>query len=104
MMSIIIFFGHNNLLKYKYFNTALGSRSVKYPDDFKLHQHLKKHQEEARIKKLSSGSAIDWGLAEALAIGSLLYQGKNTSFLKSIFIHIFILKKKIIKMTILFWE
>ena len=64
-------------MKLKIFWYCLGSRSVKYPDDFKLHQHLKKHQEEARIKKLSSGSAIDWGLAEALAIGSLLYQGKK---------------------------
>jgi 2-oxoglutarate dehydrogenase complex, dehydrogenase (E1) component, and related enzymes len=29
----------------------------------------------ARLNKMSTGSAIDWATAEALAIGSLLYQG-----------------------------
>ena len=65
-----------DILKY------VGARSVKYPEDFNLHQHLKKTQEDARLKKLISGSSIDWGLAEALALGSLLYQGKIHSALK----------------------
>ena len=67
-----------DILKY------VGARSVKYPDDFNLHQHLKKTQEDARLKKLISGSSIDWGLAEALAIGSLLYQG---TFILKIFLN-----------------
>ena len=59
----------SDVLKY------VGSRSVSYPESFNLHPHLKKTQVEARIKKLTDGSVIDWGLAEALAIGSLLFQG-----------------------------
>ena len=72
-----------DILKY------VGARSVKYPDDFNLHQHLKKTQEDARLKKLISGSSIDWGLAEALAIGSLLYQG---TFILKIFLVRFLVK------------
>lgn len=30
---------------------------------------------EARLKKMESGSNIEWGTAEALAFGSLLLQG-----------------------------
>ena len=40
-----------------------------------LHPHLGKHHVQGRIKKLTEGTKIDFGLAEALAIGSLLYQG-----------------------------
>jgi len=29
------------------------------------------------LKKIESGNALDWSTAEALAIGSLLYQGYN---------------------------
>jgi probable 2-oxoglutarate dehydrogenase E1 component DHKTD1 len=57
-----------DLLKY------VGARSVKYPEEFNIHGHLKKHHVDGRLKKLQSGAAIDWGLAEALALGSLLYQ------------------------------
>ena len=55
----------------------VGSQSVKYPDSFNVHSHLKKHHIEGRIKKLEAGAGIDWGTAEALALGSLLYQGHN---------------------------
>jgi len=55
----------------------VGSKSVQAPEDFNVHSHLKKHHIEGRIKKLESGSGIDWGTAEALAMGSLLYQGFN---------------------------
>lgn len=55
----------------------MGARSVLHPEDFNIHGHLKKMHVEARLKKLQAGSGIDWGLAEALAIGSLLYQGFN---------------------------
>lgn len=39
--------------------------------------NCKKTHVEARLKKLQAGTTIDWGLAEALAMGSLLYQGFN---------------------------
>lgn len=52
----------------------VGAQSVKVPESFNVHSHLKKHHIEARIKKLEAGSGLDWGTAEALAIGSLLYQ------------------------------
>ena len=55
----------------------VGSRSVQVPEDFNLHPHLKKTHVEARLKKLEIGDNIEWGLAEALALGSLLYQGFN---------------------------
>jgi len=55
----------------------VGSKSVQAPEDFNVHSHLKKHHIEGRIKKLESGAGIDWGTAEALAMGSLLYQGFN---------------------------
>jgi len=41
-----------------------------------LHPHLSKHHVEGRLKKLTEEAKIDWGLAEALAVGSILYQGK----------------------------
>jgi len=55
----------------------VGSKSVQAPENFNVHSHLKKHHIEGRIKKLESGSGIDWGTAEALAMGSLLFQGYN---------------------------
>lgn len=53
----------------------VGAKSVETPDSFNIHPHLKKTHVEARLKKLMSGTGIDWATAEALAIGSLLYQG-----------------------------
>ena len=53
----------------------IGGRSVLVPEDFNLHHQLQKTHVEARLKKLQAGTTIDWGLAEALAMGSLLYQG-----------------------------
>merc|ERR1719458_1568693 len=55
----------------------VGARSVKAPEDFNLHPQLKKTQVEARLKKLEAGTGLDWGTCEALAMGSLLYQGWN---------------------------
>lgn len=56
----------------------IGARSVQLPADFNLHPNLKKTHVDARLKKLTTpGSGIEWGLAEALALGSLLYQGYN---------------------------
>lgn len=32
---------------------------------------------KARLKRIESGTQIDWSTAEAMAFGSLLYQGYN---------------------------
>jgi 2-oxoglutarate dehydrogenase complex dehydrogenase (E1) component-like enzyme len=42
-----------------------------------LHSHLNKIHVGARLKRLEGGGSIDWGLAEALSIGTLLYQGRK---------------------------
>ncbi|XP_055630501.1 probable 2-oxoglutarate dehydrogenase E1 component DHKTD1 homolog, mitochondrial isoform X2 [Toxorhynchites rutilus septentrionalis] len=55
----------------------IGRTSVKCPSDFALHPHLKKHHVEARLKRTAEGNRIDWATAEAMAIGSLMYQGFN---------------------------
>ena len=52
----------------------VGGQSVQCPDTFRVHTHLQKHHIEGRQKKLEAGTGLDWGTAEALAIGSLLYQ------------------------------
>lgn len=58
----------------------VGVKSVETPESFHIHPHLKKTHVEARIKKLESGGDVDWATAEALAIGSLLYQGYHVRF------------------------
>ncbi|XP_058443046.1 probable 2-oxoglutarate dehydrogenase E1 component DHKTD1 homolog, mitochondrial isoform X2 [Malaya genurostris] len=55
----------------------IGTTSVSYPAEFTLHPHLRKHHVDARLKKISEGMRIDWATAEAMAIGSLMYQGFN---------------------------
>ncbi|XP_049814379.1 probable 2-oxoglutarate dehydrogenase E1 component DHKTD1 homolog, mitochondrial [Schistocerca nitens] len=55
----------------------IGIKSVTYPDNFSIHSHLQKTHIQGRLKKLADRSNIDWSTAEALAFGSLLYQGYN---------------------------
>merc|ERR1719430_1360167 len=55
----------------------VGSQSVQVPEQFKVHPNLARTHVEARLKKLESGQSLDWGTCEALALGSLLYQGWN---------------------------
>lgn len=55
----------------------IGETSVQYPDDFNIHPHLLKTYIKKRLEKLKSGKDIDWATAEALAFGSLMYQGHN---------------------------
>uniref|UniRef100_T1PCK3 Transketolase n=1 Tax=Musca domestica TaxID=7370 RepID=T1PCK3_MUSDO len=55
----------------------IGQQSVAYPEGFKVHPHLKKTHIDGRRKKLNEGQKIDWATAEALALGSLMYQGYN---------------------------
>lgn len=40
-----------------------------------MHSHLLKTFIKARIAKATTGTKIDWATAEAMALGSLLYQG-----------------------------
>ncbi|GBO15037.1 putative 2-oxoglutarate dehydrogenase E1 component DHKTD1, mitochondrial, partial [Araneus ventricosus] len=58
-----------DLLKY------VGAKSVQLPDNFSIHPTLEKNFVQERLKKLVKGNQIDWATAEALAVGSLLYQG-----------------------------
>ncbi|CAL1263836.1 unnamed protein product [Larinioides sclopetarius] len=60
-----------DLLKY------VGAKSVQLPDNFSIHPTLEKNFVQERLKKLVKGNQIDWATAEALAMGSLLYQGHN---------------------------
>ncbi|XP_065076588.1 probable 2-oxoglutarate dehydrogenase E1 component DHKTD1 homolog, mitochondrial [Ochlerotatus camptorhynchus] len=55
----------------------IARTSVNCPPDFALHPHLRKHHVEARLKKVAEGNRIDWSTAEAMAMGSLMYQGYN---------------------------
>lgn len=42
-----------------------------------IHPHLLKTHVKSRMTRIDSGERIDWSTAEALAIGSLMYQGHN---------------------------
>ncbi|XP_014250511.1 probable 2-oxoglutarate dehydrogenase E1 component DHKTD1, mitochondrial [Cimex lectularius] len=55
----------------------IGEKSVEAPEKFPLHPNLVKNHIQSRLSKLQSGNSLDWGTCEALAIGSLLYQGFN---------------------------
>uniref|UniRef100_A0A182QNH5 Transketolase-like pyrimidine-binding domain-containing protein n=1 Tax=Anopheles farauti TaxID=69004 RepID=A0A182QNH5_9DIPT len=55
----------------------IGRASVTLPEGFHVHPHLQKTHVDARLKRLGEGQRIDWATAEALAIGSLIYQGFN---------------------------
>lgn len=53
----------------------VANKSIEYPDDFKIHLHLLKTHIQGRKKKIQEGVKIDWATAEAMAMGSLLYEG-----------------------------
>ncbi|XP_041347226.1 probable 2-oxoglutarate dehydrogenase E1 component DHKTD1, mitochondrial [Gigantopelta aegis] len=53
----------------------VGAKSVEKPEDWKVHPTIEKTHIERRQHRLTQGTDIDWSTAEALAIGSLLYQG-----------------------------
>ena len=61
----------SSILKY------VGAKSVTNPGDVNLHSQLAKMHVEGRLKRLQSGEGLLWGDCEALALGSLLYQGFN---------------------------
>ncbi|CAG9764871.1 unnamed protein product [Ceutorhynchus assimilis] len=57
--------------------TFLGEKSVKYPENFKIHPTILRGHVKNRLSKVAEGLNIDWSTAEALAIGSLLFEGNN---------------------------
>ena len=54
----------------------IGVVSGTVPEDFKLHRQMAKIF-QARVDMAEKGSGIDWGLAEAMAFGSLLVEGNH---------------------------
>ncbi|XP_032684667.1 probable 2-oxoglutarate dehydrogenase E1 component DHKTD1 homolog, mitochondrial [Odontomachus brunneus] len=60
-----------NLLEY------VGKKSVQVPADFDIYPQVLKSHVQSRLKNIENGNVLDWSTAEALAIGSLLYQGYN---------------------------
>lgn len=62
---------HPELLKY------IGARSVQVPPEATIHPHLDKVLVKERLKRIQQGTNLEWATAEALALGSLLYQGFN---------------------------
>jgi 2-oxoglutarate dehydrogenase E1 component len=54
----------------------IGEALVNYPQDMKLNSKVLRFLEQRKIM-LESGKSLDWGVAEALAYGSLLLEGSN---------------------------
>jgi len=54
----------------------IGNKAGAVPEGFKLHRQMAKIF-KARQEMASEGSGIDWGLAEAMAFGSLLIEGNH---------------------------
>ena len=63
-----------------YILTLIMNLNMCYLQD--IHPHLLKTHVSARQNKLNDGNNIDWATAEALAFGSLLYQGMSVYFIK----------------------
>ncbi|GFY41628.1 probable 2-oxoglutarate dehydrogenase E1 component DHKTD1, mitochondrial [Trichonephila inaurata madagascariensis] len=55
----------------------IGFKSVQLPETFNIHPTLAKNFVQERLKKIEKGNQLDWASAEALAIGSVLFQGHN---------------------------
>ena len=53
----------------------IGQAIARVPDDFAVHPRIGRQLEEKR-QALEAGGPIDWATAEALALGSLLLEGK----------------------------
>ncbi|EDV29839.1 uncharacterized protein TRIADDRAFT_19360, partial [Trichoplax adhaerens] len=60
-------------------NTLLyvGAKSVEVPESMTVHPRLQRTFIENRFEKLKTSASIDWATAEALAFGTLLFQGYN---------------------------
>ena len=52
----------------------MGLAITELPENFNPHRRLKKIFEDRR-KMIETGEGVDWGMAEALAFGTLLAEG-----------------------------
>uniref|UniRef100_A0A0A9W5F4 Putative 2-oxoglutarate dehydrogenase E1 component DHKTD1, mitochondrial n=1 Tax=Lygus hesperus TaxID=30085 RepID=A0A0A9W5F4_LYGHE len=57
--------------------TIIGLSSVRVPNDFNVHPNILKNHITSRIQRIKNEGVIDWATAEALAFGSLIYNGFN---------------------------
>lgn len=55
--------------------TFIGTKSVKYKENFIVHPTILRSHIKNRLAKIADGQNIDWATAEAIAIGSLLFEG-----------------------------
>nr|XP_003706992.1 PREDICTED: probable 2-oxoglutarate dehydrogenase E1 component DHKTD1 homolog, mitochondrial isoform X1 [Megachile rotundata] len=55
----------------------IAKKSVHVHDNTTVHPRLMKSHIQSRLNKINNNERLDWATAEALAIGSLLYQGYN---------------------------
>ena len=55
---------------------SIGKKAGEVPEGFKLHRQMNKIF-KGRVAMAESGTDIDWGLAEAMAFGSLLLEGNH---------------------------
>ena len=53
----------------------MGYAITKMPEGFHLHKGVKRVYDQRR-QMIETGEGIDWGMAEALAFGTLLSEGK----------------------------
>lgn len=53
----------------------VGAKSVAFPEELRVNARLRKSHVQERVKRLEEGAGLDWATAEALALGTLLYQG-----------------------------
>nr|XP_060515302.1 2-oxoadipate dehydrogenase complex component E1 isoform X3 [Panthera onca] len=58
----------------------IGGKSVEVPEGLHMHSHLLKMYVQSRLEKVMDGTKLDWATAEALALGSLLAEGKTFLF------------------------
>jgi len=55
----------------------IGRATVDLPSDFNVHPRLRKMFIEPKLKSIENGK-IDWATAEAMALGSLAFEGFNS--------------------------
>lgn len=56
----------------------VGTAITTLPDTFNPHRQIKKVYDQRR-QMVENGEGIDWGMAEALAFGTLLSEGMHAS-------------------------
>ena len=54
----------------------VGYAITTVPEDFHMHRGVKRVYEQRR-NMVDSGEGIDWGMAEALAFGTLISEGED---------------------------